>query len=198
MYTTHHSCWDAKNRFGLPEEAEFSYEVVRGVIEGDSLSQPKADSSLGEGALKDDGGAGTAATGTARQENSSALARAVERAAQLKQAAEREATSSVTPQSGATPSPEGEGSGDGGGSAAGAADAQYAGLPDALVRMMREAGVTPNEVRYVIAQKGIYPANTPWAVICGNEQFMKGWLMHPQVWPKVVEMAKQIRDEVPF
>lgn len=51
MYLTHHACWDAKNRFGWPEEAEFSYEVVRGVVEGDSLSQPKADSSLGEGAL---------------------------------------------------------------------------------------------------------------------------------------------------
>jgi hypothetical protein len=35
-------------------------------------------------------------------------------------------------------------------------------------------------------------------VIVENQQFMQGWLMHPQVWPKVVEMAKQIRDEVPF
>ena len=76
--------------------------------------------------------------------------------------------------------------------------AMYAGLPDALVRMMREAGVTPDEVRYVIAQKGIYPANTPWAVIVENQQFMQGWLMHPQVWPKVVEMAVSSRDEVPF
>lgn len=197
MYTTHHSCWDAKNRFGLPEEAEFSYEVVRGVIEGDSLSQPKADSSLGKGALKDDGGAGAAATGTARQESPSALARAVERAA----ATPAQPTPPQTAAEGAQGSavnlppkaPEA-------GQAASAADvgAQYAGLPDALVRMMREAGVTPNEVRYVIAQKGIYPANTPWAVIVENQQFMQGWLMHPQVWPKVVEMAKQIRDEVPF
>jgi hypothetical protein len=77
-------------------------------------------------------------------------------------------------------------------------DAQFTGLPDALVRMMQEAGVTPDEVRYVIAQKGIYPANTPWAVIVENQQFMQGWLMHPQVWPKVVEMAKQIREDDPF
>ena len=204
MYTAHHSCWDAKNRFGLPEEAEFSYEVIRGVIEGDTLSQPKADSSLGEGALKDDGGACAAATGTARQESPSALARAVERAAATParpttqqtptEAAEgpQEAAQSDTGNAVATPASTAQ--------TANAADvgAMYAGLPDALVRMMKEAGVTPNEVRYVIAQKGIYPANTPWAVICGNEQFMQGWLMHPQVWPKVVEMAKQIRDEVPF
>lgn len=33
MYTQHHPCWDAKNRFGLPEECEFSYEVIRNIIE---------------------------------------------------------------------------------------------------------------------------------------------------------------------
>lgn len=234
MYTAHHSCWDAKNRFGLPEEAEFSYEVIRGVIEGDSLSQPKADSSLGDGALKDDGGAGAAATETARQESPSALARAVERAAGT-QATGEKGTTSPDPAKAGPPSPEPQAAPAGEGKAtANAADAgmsarpqgglsaqaqtaqpqdahetrdpqsiarargDYAGLPDALVRMMQEAGVTPNEVRYVIAQKGIYPANTPWAVIVENQQFMQGWLMHPQVWPKVVEMAKQIRDEVPF
>lgn len=28
MYTAHHPCWDAKNRWGLPEETDFSFEVV--------------------------------------------------------------------------------------------------------------------------------------------------------------------------
>ncbi|MBQ9081982.1 MAG: ATP-binding protein [Clostridia bacterium] len=28
MYTTHHACWDAKNRFGLPEECAFEYAVI--------------------------------------------------------------------------------------------------------------------------------------------------------------------------
>ena len=204
MYMTHHACWDAKNRFGLPEEAEFSYEVIRGVIEGGAAGFGGATrtSSVSADALP------PSPEGKA-QENPSALARAVERTAKTTQTAERGTTSSATADA-VPPSPKGEGDrlsyevqhpkkrGDGGGSAAGAADAQYAGLPDALVRMMQEAGVAPNEVRYVIAQKGIYPANTPWAVIVENQQFMQGWLMHPQVWPKVVEMAKQIRDEVPF
>lgn len=34
MYTTHHSCWDAKNRYGLPDELPFTYEAIREVIEG--------------------------------------------------------------------------------------------------------------------------------------------------------------------
>lgn len=33
MYTSHHSCWDAKNRYGLPEELPFEYEAIRAVME---------------------------------------------------------------------------------------------------------------------------------------------------------------------
>ena len=33
MYTSHHPCWDAKNRYGLPEECEFDYGVIAGIIE---------------------------------------------------------------------------------------------------------------------------------------------------------------------
>ena len=28
MYTTHHACWDAKNRWGLPDECKFDYSVI--------------------------------------------------------------------------------------------------------------------------------------------------------------------------
>ena len=33
MYTAHHPCWDAKNRYGLPDETEFSYSVIAPIIE---------------------------------------------------------------------------------------------------------------------------------------------------------------------
>lgn len=33
MYTQHHPCWDAKNRYGLPEEIEFDYDVIRHIID---------------------------------------------------------------------------------------------------------------------------------------------------------------------
>lgn len=35
MYTTHHACWDAKNRYGLPDEAPFDYSVIAPIIEQD-------------------------------------------------------------------------------------------------------------------------------------------------------------------
>lgn len=32
MYTAHHPCWDAKNRYGLPEEVPFEYESIAHII----------------------------------------------------------------------------------------------------------------------------------------------------------------------
>lgn len=32
MYTTHHACWDAKNRYGLPDEVPFVYESISHII----------------------------------------------------------------------------------------------------------------------------------------------------------------------
>ena len=33
MYATHHACWDAKNRHGLPDEMPFEYEAVKHIFE---------------------------------------------------------------------------------------------------------------------------------------------------------------------
>ncbi len=33
MYTSHHPCWDAKNRYGLPEEMDFDYAGIAHIIE---------------------------------------------------------------------------------------------------------------------------------------------------------------------
>lgn len=32
MYTTHHNCWDAKNRFGMPEELPFDFKYLEPVF----------------------------------------------------------------------------------------------------------------------------------------------------------------------
>ena len=36
LYTAHHACWDAKNRFGLPEEVPFDYASIAACIEAGS------------------------------------------------------------------------------------------------------------------------------------------------------------------
>ena len=37
MYTTHHPCWDAKNRFGLPGEMPFDYAGIAHIIENEKI-----------------------------------------------------------------------------------------------------------------------------------------------------------------
>ncbi|ERI79443.1 Uncharacterised protein [[Clostridium] symbiosum] len=39
MYTTHHSCWDAKNRYGLPDEVPFDYSSILHIIGGQHPGQ---------------------------------------------------------------------------------------------------------------------------------------------------------------
>lgn len=39
MYTQHHPCWDAKNRYGLPEESEFDFSIIKPHIPDGSAVQ---------------------------------------------------------------------------------------------------------------------------------------------------------------
>lgn len=41
MYTSHHSCWDAKNRYGLPDELPFEYDQIRHIIETNTVKPEK-------------------------------------------------------------------------------------------------------------------------------------------------------------
>lgn len=40
MYTSHHPCWDAKNRYGLADEIPFEYESIKHIIEPGAVSAP--------------------------------------------------------------------------------------------------------------------------------------------------------------
>lgn len=41
MYTSHHPCWDAKNRYGLPEEMAFDYASIASIIEPAGEKSPE-------------------------------------------------------------------------------------------------------------------------------------------------------------
>lgn len=48
MYTSHHPCWDAKNRYGLPEEMPFDYAGIAGVIEAKQQAVSAPSQSAGQ------------------------------------------------------------------------------------------------------------------------------------------------------
>ena len=41
IYTSHHPCWDAKNRHGLPAELDLSFEGIAHIFAGNRKSEPK-------------------------------------------------------------------------------------------------------------------------------------------------------------
>ena len=41
MYATHHNCWDAKNRYGLPDQVPMSYDSISSVIGDIPKPEPK-------------------------------------------------------------------------------------------------------------------------------------------------------------
>ena len=47
MYTTHHPCWDAKNRFGLPEKLPFDFRQVAGLFVCKSAAVPDGETVSG-------------------------------------------------------------------------------------------------------------------------------------------------------
>lgn len=158
IQTTHHPCWDAKNRFGLPEQIPLDYEPLRSIVEG---------------------------SGTAAMPEPASSAPTPESAAPAPAA-------ETNPQTPAAPAPEPM-------PAPPDPDAaEWEGVPPALAKLMREAQVRPDEVKGVIADKGYYPFDTPWAVITQNADFVNGWLMHPNVWPQVVNAVARSREEAPF
>lgn len=53
MYTTHNPCWDAKNRYGLPDEMSMDYQSLKAVIE-DGVTKKEIDPELKK--LMDDNG----------------------------------------------------------------------------------------------------------------------------------------------
>lgn len=43
MYASHHPCWDAKNRFGLPEQMEMSFDQIAHIFTGIAVKEKEPD-----------------------------------------------------------------------------------------------------------------------------------------------------------
>lgn len=55
MYSTHHSCWDAKNRFDLPSEMPLSFDSISKIYEGEKKAVDFGTASVAESETKDGG-----------------------------------------------------------------------------------------------------------------------------------------------
>lgn len=144
MYTSHHPCWDAKNRWGLPDECDFDYSVIAPYI-------------LGSGAKP------AALTPPATTASKDAIAAILDTEEPPK------------------PQPQSQPADD------------LAGLPKALVSLMKENNVTTEDIRLVVSQQGYYPFET--RVQTYDPEFIDGCLV--AAWEQVYYKIMNNKD-LPF
>lgn len=173
MYTSHHPCWDAKNRYGLPEECEFDYGVISGIIESESekhsasekLSQPKAEEKKTPEFMK-------VPEGTPEQmkfDTRPSVGKTEEK------------PSHTEPEK---PIPK---------SSAFHVDER---IPKVLRDLMEEKLVSEEEIQAVVADRGYYPRSTP--ILNYAPDFVSGVLVG--AWGQVYGMIEKLREnyEIPF
>ena len=133
MYTSHHPCWDAKNRHGLPGELPFEFAQIAHLF-GNMQPQPKptVEPYPAEQIIPDR---------PARTQPVQPPAPSPEVTAVIATAVDE--TPSEPPQTPSAPS------------------AIPDGIPKALADLMAEGNVTEQEIRQAVASKGYFPIDTP-------------------------------------
>lgn len=169
MYTTHHPCWDAKNRHGLRDKLPFDFAEIAACV-------PGAASAAGGDAVQK---LGAAAAPPLPEKDAGAI---------------EEETSPPRPGRDSSPGEESQGSaGDPEEKLAelmrqpNVTDADA--LPKALLNLMAMEDITPREVQHAVAYKGYFPDDTP----LGNypEDFVNGVLIG--AWTQVKNIIMTLR-----
>lgn len=158
MYTSHHPCWDAKNRHGLSDEVPFTYESIREAIEGNDT--PMA----GE---------------TTKEQAKRIFTRKPEQVSMAE-------TMDDLPKSGSAAAPEPEKDVDQSLAPPDQREPYIpAGIPQELATLMRENNVDESELQMVVYDQGYYPPDTP--VSTYDPEFIHGCLIGAweQVFEKI-------------
>ena len=171
MYTSHHPCWDAKNRFGLPDELDMDYASIASVVpdlplpavqnqqekptEHEQVPDPVIPESVPE--------AKTEAKPEAKTEPE-------KKPMEILQAPAKKEVSLFF------------------------SDPDR--LPKNLKDLMENDGISEWDIQAAVYAKGYYPENT--LIQNMDPEFIDGWIV--SFWPQVKELVKSIRDkeEIPF
>lgn len=165
MYTSHHPCWDAKNRCGLPDELPLAYESIAHVIPCNTGTPPTSAAGVG----RQIAGAGSA---LAQQMLNSAVQQGIP------VYAENPLEGSVlidSPQTGTLETDIGY--------------ARVEGIPTQLADLMASQMVTSAELELVSVQKGYMPQGMPLQQY--PEEYLLGCLAAN--WNAVMDMVNANR-----
>lgn len=170
MYTQHHPCWDAKNRFGLPEELDMDYEAIRGVIEPAAESDKTKQTTRKSQKTTNKPVETVPVTSAPADEDPEVPAKSTAAEAQPKE----DSLVSIY-----LSNPDN--------------------LPAQLKELMEKDQVSEWEIEQVVFARGYFPMDTPIEQMeKASPGFIEGWIC--QFWPQVKEMALKIRQDecVPF
>lgn len=172
MYTCHHPCWDAKNRYNLPDECELDYGVIAGIIEQTTQMLPS----------------GTEQKATVRETPPAPTPDPVLTGTEGNQMDLNDRKTKNVPQK--TEPPHGQPVPK---NSVFHVDER---IPKALRDLMEDKLVSEEEIQTVVAGKGYYPQTTP--ILNYDPDFISGVLVG--AWPQVYEMIRKLREdyEIPF
>jgi hypothetical protein len=170
MYTAHHPCWDAKNRYGLPEECEFDYGVIAGILEESAAGAPQKPEEKPAQPAQDD-------------------------FMEIPEGAAEQMEFDTSPSPG---KPEEKPPHTGSGKPVPKDSVFHVDerIPKALRDLMEEKLVSEEEIQQVVADRGYYPRSTP--ILNYDPDFVSGVLVG--AWGQVYGMIEKLRAsyEIPF
>ncbi len=174
MYTTHHPCWDAKNRYGLTEELPFEFEAIAALFGG---SAPAAAQALHV----------SAPVPKEMPQESPILSAAT--ADPLPALAEKPQPAPAAAQAALPGTPQYQEE-----SCIQQQKLMANGVPEQLAQLMAANHITEQQVQNVVGNvRGYFPADMP--IKDYPADFLQGVLIG--AWPQVLDMITQC-DDVPF
>lgn len=148
MYTTHHPCWDAKNRHDLPEEISMDFSAIAHCIP--VMKQENT----------------STAASSPQQQTFQPVSQPSEQPVQIQQPpTQQPVTNGGGNASLPTDSKQEET----------VVKKEESNLPRNLLDLMQGKNITEADIMEVAAQKGYFPANTP-LINCGKD-FIDGWVI---------------------
>ncbi|MEG1523975.1 MAG: ATP-binding protein [Clostridia bacterium] len=164
MYTTHHSCWDAKNRFDLPEEMPFEFSGIAHLF-GETPSAPQTrvlpEPEKTVAQTKPD---------SIPDQPADALCEPAVKTKPAPDISQDPRIAQMKPDD----------------------QAVYADVPKVLLDLLLENHVRPEEVQFAVARRGYYPNDTP--ISRYEPDFIKGCLVGawPQVYEMIQKNRAEV------
>ena len=196
MYTAHHACWDAKNRFGLPDELDMSYEAIQHVIENRTAAvMPGSVPAPAQAAVVPDleqmtiPGLETDPIANAIHMTPDQVSKAVKTAQGVTSPPPDEDPQQLGTPAPETPKPKEK-----------PVVSKYFSNPDKLPQnlkdLMEKDNICEWDIQTAVLAKGYYPVDTLLENM--DPDFIQGWIVG--FWPKVKELITEIKEkeEIPF